>query len=93
MGILRNKLMHYIDVRFEVTVDEQQEAIDIVTREMNELFSAYYAHELGPIKTTPYIIAITSKDAIEDDQTELEDCIEAIELFDLYKSVRDEVKL
>ena len=90
----RNKLMnYYIDVRFETEADSQQEAADIVTRDMNILFSEHYAHRLGPIKTTPYIIAITSSDAIEDDQTELEDCIEAIDLFDLYKAVRNEIKL
>jgi len=84
---------YYIDVRFETEADSQQEAADIVTRDMNVLFSELYAHKLGPIKTTPYIIAITSSDAIEDDQTELEDCIEAIDLFDLYKAVRNEIKL
>lgn len=94
-------MIEYIDVRFEVDADSQQEAIDIVTREVNEIFDEHYAHKDGPIMTPPYVIAATSADSVEDTEydleevaeSDLEEGVEAINLFDLYRAVRNEVKL
>lgn len=95
MGIPRNKSMiYYIDIRFEIEADSQQEAADIVTREIREMYGENYGHgiSMSSIITDPYIICIMSKDSAEYEEfdvDDLNDSIKEIDDFDLYKALHN----
>lgn len=89
-------MIYYVDVRFEVEAESALQAENIVIREVNEIFDTDHTHGLGSLITAPYIISLVSEDSIEEFDsidTVTEESIEAVNLFDLYKTVRNEVKL